>query len=172
MPSLRSATRVDPAWEITPLARRSSTLARGSGPLPWTHQRASLDSCGVIEVTPTNPMNGQGDRVGLIWSIAELLRHDYKPSEYTPAESLRLRQRTRVAAPTRIDTSSVTFLALYVNRYRPTNLFSLIWSLRVVCEQNVTSYASGCFPSPLCSDHLIIIVIIIRYLPKVILREP
>ena len=27
-------------------------------------------------------MNTQGDRVGLIWSIAELLRHDYKPSEY------------------------------------------------------------------------------------------
>jgi type I restriction enzyme M protein len=27
-------------------------------------------------------MNTQSDRVGLIWSIAELLRHDYKPSEY------------------------------------------------------------------------------------------
>jgi type I restriction enzyme M protein len=27
-------------------------------------------------------MNSQGDRVGLIWAIAELLRHDYKPSEY------------------------------------------------------------------------------------------
>ena len=27
-------------------------------------------------------MNSQSDRVGLIWSIAELLRHDYKPSEY------------------------------------------------------------------------------------------
>jgi type I restriction enzyme M protein len=27
-------------------------------------------------------MNTQGDRVGLIWAIAELLRHDYKPSEY------------------------------------------------------------------------------------------
>jgi hypothetical protein len=26
-------------------------------------------------------MNSQGDRVGLIWSIAELLRHDYKPSD-------------------------------------------------------------------------------------------
>src|SRR5438067_1328433 len=27
-------------------------------------------------------MSTQGDRVGLIWSIAELLRHDYKRSEY------------------------------------------------------------------------------------------
>jgi type I restriction enzyme M protein len=27
-------------------------------------------------------MNTHGDRVGLIWSIAELLRHDYKQSEY------------------------------------------------------------------------------------------
>jgi type I restriction enzyme M protein len=27
-------------------------------------------------------MNTHADRVGLIWSIAELLRHDYKPSEY------------------------------------------------------------------------------------------
>ncbi|MCC6856577.1 MAG: SAM-dependent DNA methyltransferase [Microbacteriaceae bacterium] len=27
-------------------------------------------------------MNSQGDRVALIWSIAELLRHDYRPSEY------------------------------------------------------------------------------------------
>ena len=26
-------------------------------------------------------MNAQADRVGLIWSIAELLRHDYKASE-------------------------------------------------------------------------------------------
>jgi type I restriction enzyme M protein len=27
-------------------------------------------------------MNSHGDRVALIWTIAELLRHDYKPSEY------------------------------------------------------------------------------------------
>jgi hypothetical protein len=40
------------------LSRFDTSRLEGSGPLHWTHQRASLDSCGAIEVTPANPSRG------------------------------------------------------------------------------------------------------------------
>ena len=43
------------AW---PRADSQRVTDGGSAPLHWTHQRASLDSCGALEVTIANPSRG------------------------------------------------------------------------------------------------------------------